>query len=109
MKHAQLGVVLRNQYSIMLNSAVDPDSNPIMDSRPTKAAFYKTATIIPEVPAHPGCNSRGEILDETCITPREAIEFRLIALKEDQLAAPIEESFFIGTVRVEVADLRSRG
>jgi len=36
---------------------------------------------------------------------KEAIESYLIALKEDQVEAPIEESLFIGKVRVEVAGL----
>lgn len=58
-----------------------------------------------EVPALPGCYSQGETIDETLHNTKEAIESYLIALKEDQVAAPIEESLFIGKVRVEVADL----
>ncbi len=58
-----------------------------------------------EVPALPGCYSQGETIDETLHNTKEAIESYLIALKEDQLAVPIEESLFIGKVRVEVADL----
>lgn len=58
-----------------------------------------------EVPALPGCYSQGETIDETLRNTREAIEAHLMALKEDQVAAPIEESLFIGKVRVEVADL----
>ncbi len=58
-----------------------------------------------EVPALPGCYSQGETIDETLHNTKEAIESYLIALKEDQLAAPIEKSLFIGKVRVEVADL----
>jgi predicted RNase H-like HicB family nuclease len=58
-----------------------------------------------EIPALPGCYSQGETIDETLHNTKEAIESHLIALKEDQLAAPIEDSLFIGKVRVEVADL----
>jgi predicted RNase H-like HicB family nuclease len=58
-----------------------------------------------EVPALPGCYSQGETIDETLHNTKEAIESYLIALKEDQLAAPVEESLFIGKVRVEAADL----
>ncbi|OPY53825.1 MAG: hypothetical protein A4E48_00659 [Methanosaeta sp. PtaU1.Bin060] len=58
-----------------------------------------------EVPALPGCYSQGETIDETLHNTREAIEAHLMALKEDQVAAPLEESLFIGKVRVEVADL----
>jgi predicted RNase H-like HicB family nuclease len=58
-----------------------------------------------EVPALPGCYSQGETLDETLHNTKEAIESYLIALKEDQVAAPIEESLFIGKVRVEVSGL----
>lgn len=58
-----------------------------------------------EVPALPGCYSQGETLDETLHNTKEAIESHLIAIKEDPLEAPIEESLFIGKVRVEVADL----
>jgi hypothetical protein len=36
---------------------------------------------------------------------KEAIESYLKTLKEDLVAAPIEESLFIGKVRVEVAGL----
>jgi len=58
-----------------------------------------------EIPALPGCYSQGETIDETLHNTREAIESHLTALKEDQVAAPLEESLFIGKVRVEVADL----
>lgn len=58
-----------------------------------------------EVPALPGCYSQGETIDETLHNTKEAIESYLIALKEDQVAAPIEESLFIGKVRVEVESL----
>ncbi len=58
-----------------------------------------------EIPALPGCYSQGETIDETLHNTKEAIESHLIASKENQLAAPIEESLFIGKVRVEVADL----
>ncbi|RQW76889.1 MAG: type II toxin-antitoxin system HicB family antitoxin [Methanothrix sp.] len=57
-----------------------------------------------EVPALPGCYSQGETIDETLENTKEAIEAHLQALKEDQVKAPIEESLFIGRVRVEVAD-----
>lgn len=56
-----------------------------------------------EVPALPGCYSQGETIDETLQNSKEAIEAHLLALKEDQVAAPVEESLFIGLVRVEVA------
>jgi predicted RNase H-like HicB family nuclease len=55
-----------------------------------------------EVPALPGCYSQGETIDQTLQNTKEAIESHLIALKEDLVAAPIEESLFIGKVRVEV-------
>ena len=58
-----------------------------------------------EVPALPGCYSQGETIDETLQNTKEAIESHLIALKEDLVAAPIEESQFIGKVRVEVPGL----
>jgi predicted RNase H-like HicB family nuclease len=58
-----------------------------------------------EVPALPGCYSQGETIDETLHNAKEAIESYLIALREDLVAAPIEESLFIGKVRVEVAGL----
>lgn len=58
-----------------------------------------------EVPALPGCYSQGETIDETLHNTKEAIESYLMALKEDQIAAPIEESLFIGKVRVEVENL----
>ena len=60
-----------------------------------------------EVPALPGCYSQGETIDETLRNTKEAIEahFAALNLKEDQVAAPIEESLFIGKIRVEVADL----
>ena len=57
-----------------------------------------------EIPALPGCYSQGETIDETLENTKESIEAHLLALKEDQLAAPVEESLFIGRVRVEVAD-----
>ena len=56
-----------------------------------------------EVPALPGCYSQGETIDETLRSTKEAIEVHLLALKEDLIAAPIEESLFIGRVQVEVA------
>ncbi len=56
-----------------------------------------------EVPALPGCYSQGETIDETLQNSKEAIVAHLLALKEDQVAAPIEESLFIGRVKVEVA------
>jgi predicted RNase H-like HicB family nuclease len=55
-----------------------------------------------EVPALPGCFSQGGTIDETLRSTKEAIEAHLLALKEDQVAAPIEESLFIGRVQVEV-------
>ena len=55
-----------------------------------------------EVPALPGCYSQGETIDETLQNTKEAVEAHLMALKEDQVAAPIEESLFIGRVQVEV-------
>jgi predicted RNase H-like HicB family nuclease len=57
-----------------------------------------------EVPALPGCYSQGETIDETMRNTKEAIEAYLLALKEDQVSAPVEESLFIGKVRVEAAD-----
>jgi len=57
-----------------------------------------------EVPALPGCYSQGETIDETLENTKEAIGAHLLALKEDQVKAPIEESLFIGRIRVEVAD-----
>ena len=56
-----------------------------------------------EVPALPGCYSQGETIDETLLNSKEAIVAHLLALKEDQVAAPVEESLFIGRVKVEVA------
>ena len=58
-----------------------------------------------EVPALPGCYSQGETIDEAMRNAKEAIESYLIALKEDLVAAPIEEGLFIGKIRVEVAGL----
>ena len=58
-----------------------------------------------EVPVLPGCYSQGETIDEALQNAKEAIESYLIALKEDLVAAPIEESLFIGKVKVEVAGL----
>ena len=58
-----------------------------------------------EVTALPGCYSQGETIDQTLQNTKEAIESHLIALKEDLVAAPIEESLFIGKVRVEVPGL----
>ena len=58
-----------------------------------------------EVPTLPGCYSQGETIDEALHNAKEAIESYLIALKEDQVEAPIEESLFIGKVRVEVPGL----
>ena len=55
-----------------------------------------------EVPALPGCYSQGETIDETLHNTKEAIESYLIALKEDLIDAPIEESLFIGKIKVEV-------
>jgi predicted RNase H-like HicB family nuclease len=57
-----------------------------------------------EVPALPGCYSQGETIDETLRNTKEAIEAYLLVLKEDQVSAPVEESLFIGKVRVEAAD-----
>jgi predicted RNase H-like HicB family nuclease len=58
-----------------------------------------------EVPALPGCYSQGETIDETLRCTKEAIEVHLHALKEELelVAAPVEESLFIGRVQVEVA------
>jgi predicted RNase H-like HicB family nuclease len=56
-----------------------------------------------EVPALPGCYSHGETIDETLRNSKEAIEVHLLVLKEDLIAAPVEESLFIGRVSVEVA------
>jgi len=56
-----------------------------------------------EVPALPGCYSQGETLDETLRNSKEAIEVHLQALKVTQVAAPVDESLFIGRVQVEVA------
>jgi len=44
-----------------------------------------------EVPVLPGCYSQGETIDEALQNAKEAIESYLIALKEDLVAAPIEE------------------
>ena len=57
-----------------------------------------------EVPTLPGCYSQGETIDETLLNTKEAIEAHPMAFKEDQVTAPVEESLFIGRVRVEVAD-----
>jgi len=57
-----------------------------------------------EVPALPGCYSQGETIDETLRNTREAIVVHLMVMKEDKMAAPIEESLFIGKIRVEVAN-----
>ena len=57
-----------------------------------------------EVPALPGCYSQGETIDENLRNTKEAIEAYLMVLKEDQVSAPVEESLFIGRVRVEAAD-----
>jgi len=54
-----------------------------------------------EVPALPGCYSQGETIDETLSNTKEAVEAHLMALKEEEVAAPIEENLFIGKVRVE--------
>jgi hypothetical protein len=43
-------------------------------------------------------------IDETLRSTKEAIEAHLMALKEDRVAAPVEESLFIGRVQVEVAE-----
>jgi len=56
-----------------------------------------------EVPVLPGCYSQGESIDETLRNTKEAIEVHLQALKEDQVAAPVEESLFIGRVQVAAA------
>ncbi len=58
-----------------------------------------------EVPLLPGCYSQGETIDETLNNTKEAIEAHLMALKEDGVAVPVEESLFIGKVRAEVAEL----
>ena len=57
-----------------------------------------------EVPALSGCYSQGETIDETLRNTKEAIEAYLLALKEDKVTAPIEDSLFIGRVRVEISD-----
>lgn len=57
-----------------------------------------------EVPALPGCYSQGETIDETLRNTKEAIEAYLLALREDQVSAPVEESLFIGKIRVEAID-----
>jgi predicted RNase H-like HicB family nuclease len=57
-----------------------------------------------EVPALPGCYSQGETIDETLRSTKEVIEAHLMTLKEDGVAAPVEESLFIGRVQVEVAE-----
>jgi len=57
-----------------------------------------------EVPALSGCYSQGETIDETLRNTKEAIEAYLLVLKDDQVSAPVEESLFIGRVRVEAAD-----
>ena len=56
-----------------------------------------------EVPALPGCYSQGETIDETLRNSKEAIEVHLLVLKGTLVAAPVEESLFIGRVQVEVA------
>jgi predicted RNase H-like HicB family nuclease len=58
-----------------------------------------------EVPTLPGCYSQGETIDETLHNSKEAIESYLIALKEDLVAAPIEERLFIGKISIEVTGL----
>jgi len=57
-----------------------------------------------EVPALSGCYSQGGTIDETLRNTKEAIEAYLLVLKEDQVSAPVEESLFIGRVRVEATD-----
>ena len=57
-----------------------------------------------EVPALSGCYSQGETIDEALRNTKEAIESYLLVLKEDQVSAPVEESIFIGRVKVEVAN-----
>lgn len=57
-----------------------------------------------EVPALSGCYSQGDTIDETLENTKEAIEAHLLVLKEDQVSAPVDESLFIGRVRVEIAD-----
>ena len=57
-----------------------------------------------EVPALPGCYSQGETIDETLRNTKEAIEAFLLVLKEDHVSAPVEESLFIGKVRVEALE-----
>ncbi len=57
-----------------------------------------------EVPALPGCYSQGETIDETLENTKEAIEAYLMALRDDCVPAPVEESLFIGKVQVEMAD-----
>jgi predicted RNase H-like HicB family nuclease len=51
----------------------------------------------------PSCYSQGETIDETLRSTKEAIEAHLHALKEELVAAHVEESLFIGRVQVEVA------
>ncbi len=57
-----------------------------------------------EVPALSGCYSQGETIDEALRNTKEAIESYLLVLKEDQVSAPVEESLFIGRVRVKAVD-----
>jgi hypothetical protein len=42
-------------------------------------------------------------IDETMKNTKEAIEAHLLALKEDLVAAPVDESLFIGRTQVEEA------
>jgi predicted RNase H-like HicB family nuclease len=55
------------------------------------------------VPALPGCFSQEETIEESLKNTKEAIEVHLLALKEDQVSAPVEESLIIGKVRVDAA------
>jgi predicted RNase H-like HicB family nuclease len=57
-----------------------------------------------EIPALPGCYSQGETIEETLENAREAIEAHLMALKEENVNAPVEEGLIIGRVRVEALD-----
>ena len=53
-----------------------------------------------EVPALPGCYSQGETIDETLSNTKVAVEAHLMALKEEEVAAPFDENLFRRLVRV---------
>jgi predicted RNase H-like HicB family nuclease len=46
-----------------------------------------------EVPELPGCYSQGETVEEALSNSREAIEAHLMALKEEGVAAQIEDDY----------------